>query len=47
MKRLFLFVLSLYSEYGIQKLVKVKAYKRVRRGKKEKVRSHYRRVRGR
>ena len=47
MKRLFQIVVSLYYVYSISKLVKVKAYKRIRRGKVERVRSHYRRVRGR
>ena len=47
MKRFFRLVVSLYHEYETLKLVKVKAYKRIRRGKMEKVRSHYRRVRGR
>ncbi len=38
---------SLYYEYKAPKLVKVKAYKRVRNGKVEIVRSHYRNVEGR
>ena len=37
----------LYYEYKAPKLVKVKAYKRVRNGKVEIVRSHYRNVEGR
>ncbi len=47
MKWLFQIVVNLYHEYRIPKLVKVKAYKRIRRGKVERVRSHYRLVRGR
>ena len=47
MKRLFLKIVSLYYVYRIPKLVKVKAYSRRRFGKVEKVRAHYRRVRGR
>ena len=46
-KRFFQVVLRLYYVYGIQKFVKVKSYKRFRHGKQERVRSHYRRVRGR
>lgn len=38
---------SLYLEFKAPKLVRVKAYKRVRNGKVEKVRSHYRNVEGR
>lgn len=40
-------IVSLYYVYRIPKLVKVKAYSRRRFGKVEKVRAHYRRVRGR
>jgi hypothetical protein len=40
-------VVSLYFVYGIARFVKVKAYKRVRFGKVERVRSHYRCVWGR
>lgn len=47
MKRLFQIKVSLYYVYRIPKRVKVKAYKRLRQGKIEKVRSQYRRVRGR
>ena len=39
--------MSLYFVYRIQKFVRVKSYKRFRNGKRERVRSHYRRVRGR
>ena len=39
--------LSLYLEFEAPKLVKVKAYKRIRNGKVEMVRSHYRIVVGR
>ena len=46
-KRFFQVVLRLYNVYGIQKFVKVKSYKRFRQGKQERVRSHFRRVRGR
>ena len=46
-KRFFRVGLSLYLEFEAPKLVKVKAHKRVRNGKVEKVRSHYRRVWGR
>ena len=35
---------SLSLEYRTRRLVKVKAYKRIRNGKIEKVRSHYRSV---
>lgn len=38
---------SLYLEFKAPKLVRVKAYKRARNGKVEKVRSHYRNVEGR
>ena len=38
---------SLYYESRAPKLVKVKTFKRVRNGKVEKVRSHYRHVEGR
>ena len=38
---------SLYLEFEAPKLVKVKTYKRIRNGKVEKVRSHYRCVWGR
>ena len=38
---------SLYLEFEAPKLVKVKAHKRIRNGKVQKVRSHYRRVWGR
>ena len=38
---------SLSFEFKAPKLVKVKAYKRIRNGKVEKVRSHYRNVEGR
>ena len=38
---------SLSFEFKAPKLVKVKAYKRTRNGKVEKVRSHYRIVAGR
>lgn len=38
---------SLYLEFEAIKLVKVKAHKRIRNGKVEKVRSYYRRVWGR
>ena len=47
MRRFFLIVVSLYKVCRIQKLVKVKMYERHRFGRIEKVRSHYRRVRGR
>ena len=40
------FVVSLYIVYSIPVFVKVKAYKRFRNGKKESVRSYYRRVHG-
>ena len=40
MIRLFRIVVSLYYVYRVPKIVKVKAYKRVRRGKIENVRSH-------
>lgn len=40
-------VVSMYFVYGIIRIVKVKAYKRVRFGKIERVRSHYRSVWGR
>lgn len=46
-KRILYIVVSLYDVYSTLKLVKVKAYQRLRRGKVEKVRSHYRRVWGR
>ena len=39
--------LSLYLEFRIPIIVKVKAYTRIRNGKIEKVRSHYRSVWGR
>ena len=45
--RRFLMKVRLYYEYKAPKLVKVKAYKRVRNGKVEIVRSHYRNVEGR
>ncbi len=38
---------SLHFEFKAPKLVKVKAYKRTRNGKVEKVRSYYRHVEGR
>ena len=41
-KGVFRIGLSLYLGFEAPKLVKVKAYKRVRNGKVEKVRSHYR-----
>ena len=40
-------IVSLSLEFKAPKLVKVKAYKRIRNGKVEKVRSHYRIVVGR
>ena len=43
----FRFRVSLYLGFKAPKLVKVKAYKRIRNGKVEKVRSHYRNVEGR
>ena len=46
MKRISIIVVSLYFVYGITRFVKVKAYKRVRFGKVETVRTHYRRVWG-
>ena len=39
--------LSLYFGFEAPKLVRVKAYERIRNGKVEKVRSHYRNVEGR
>ena len=47
MKRISYIVVTLYFVYGIPRIVKVKAYKRIRNGKVEKVRSHYRIVVGR
>ena len=47
MRRFFRIVLSLYQGYETPRDVKVKAYKRLRHGKVEKVRSHYRGVKGR
>ena len=47
MKRIAAIVVTLYFVYGISRFVKVKAYKRVRFGKVERVRAHYRRVWGR
>ena len=47
MKRIIKVVVSLYYVYRVPRIVKVKAYKRFRRGKIESVRSHYRRVWGR
>ena len=35
-------VLNLYFEFEVPKLVKVKAYQRIRNGKVEMVHSHYR-----
>lgn len=46
-KKEFLLSVSLCLGFKAPKLVKVKAYKRVRNGKVEKVRSHYRNVEGR
>ena len=46
-QKIFRVGLSLYLEFRIPKIVKVKAYARVRNGKIEKVRSHYRHVWGR
>ena len=46
-EKVFLIRVSLYSESRAPKLVKVKAYKRFRNGKVEKVRSHIRNVEGR
>ena len=46
-KKVFLLSVSLCLGFKAPKLVKVKAYKRVRNGKVEKVRSHYRNVEGR
>ena len=43
----FRFRVSLYLGFKAPKLVRVKAYQRIRNGKVEKVRSHYRRVEGR
>ena len=43
----FLLKVSLCLGFKAPKLVKVKAYKRIRNGKVEKVRSHYRNVEGR
>ena len=40
-------VVTLYFVYEIIRFVKVKAYKRIRLGKVERIRSHYRRVWGR
>lgn len=39
--------MSLYFGFEAPKLVRVKAYERIRNGKVEKVRSHYRNVEGR
>lgn len=47
MRRIFRIVLSLYQGYEASRIVRVKAYKRLRQGKVEKVRSHYRNVKGR
>ena len=38
---------SLYFAFKTPKLIKVKAHKRIRNGKVEAVRSHYRRIEGR
>lgn len=46
-KGVFRIGLSLYLGFKAPKLVKVKAYQRIRNGKVEKVRSHYRNVEGR
>ena len=46
-KKEFRFCVSLYLGFKAPKLVKVKAYQRIRNGKVEKVRSHYRNVEGR
>ena len=43
----FLLSVSLYLGFKAPKLVNVKAYKRIRNGKVEMVRSHYRLVEGR
>ena len=47
MKRISYIVVTLYFVYGIPRIVKVKAYKRIRFGNVERVRSHYRRIWGR
>lgn len=46
-KGVFRIGLSLYFGFEAPKLVRVKAYERIRNGKVEKVRSHYRNVEGR
>ena len=46
-RKVFRISVSLYLGFKAPKLVKVKAYKRVRNGKVEKVHSHYRNVEGR
>ena len=46
-KKVIRMCVSLYLEFEAPKLVKVKAYKRIRNDKVEKVRSYYRRVWGR
>ena len=46
-RRIFRIVLSVYQGYRAHEYVKVKAYKRLRFGKIEKVRSYYRCVKGR
>ena len=46
-EKVFRLSVSLYLGFKAPKLVKVKAYKRIRNGKVEKVRSHYRNVEGR
>ena len=46
-EKVFRLSVSLYLGFKAPKLVKVKAYKRVRNGKVEIVRSHYRNVEGR
>ena len=46
-EKVFRLSVSLYLGFKAPKLVKVKAYKRIRNGKVEIVRSHYRHVEGR
>ncbi len=45
MKKFFRIILTITISLKFLKLIRVKAYKRVRKGKIEKVRSYYRRVR--
>ena len=46
-KKVYRLRVSLYYEFKAPKLVKVKTFKRIRNGKVENVRSHFRYVEGR